>query len=110
MKTVVYSHLVKYVWLKMCVAIKTCTCNTLNTSIYKTVAFFYIYFALQIILRVWRIFIHVMGDLIFVLIKLSALKYIFFKTVIKMSLSMIETYRIFNRNILFLINLFFYDF
>lgn len=44
---------------------------------------------------------------IFVLIKLSDLKYIFFKTVLKMSLSMIETYSIFNRNILFKINFLF---
>lgn len=87
MKTVVYSHHVKYVWLKMCVAIKTCTCNTLNTSIYKTVAFFLYLLCFANI--------HVLGELIFVLIKLSDLKYEFSKPARKMSLSMIETYRIF---------------
>lgn len=102
MKTVVYSHLVKYVWLKMCVAIKHVHVIHKIQVFIKQLHFFNIYFALQIFLRVWRIFIHELSDLIFVLIKLSDLKYIFFKTVIKMSLSMIETYSIFNRNILFL--------
>lgn len=44
---------------------------------------------------------------IFVFIKLSDLKYIFFKIVLKMSLLMIEMYSIFNRNIFFKINFLF---
>lgn len=44
---------------------------------------------------------------IFVFIKLSDLKYIFFKIVLKMSLLMIEMYSIFSRNIFFKINFLF---
>lgn len=66
---------------------KICICNILNISIYKIVVFFLYLFCF--------VNIYVLGELIFVFIKLSDLKYEFFKFVRKMSLLMIEMYRIF---------------